>query len=409
MGRSKPTLTERYERIETELSERLSDGISPTEDSLLSNLNPMLYVSELVYVFAILRNKVLRKKRGDKDLNREDLILAKGTEIFNDDNIVESSIPTDAHITSKNVVDFIVANLEELENHDQINNDLVIYALIAFSKLGEKANIVRFDGDLAGKTFVYGILINHEDKRITVVFRGSVNKGDWTANLKFLKGDLLTPPILKELGFSKDNISVHSGFKDYLFSEAGPNKKQKYSKIKDRILKLYDNEEYKDYGLYITGHSLGGALSTLMSLQLAASKKIADILGDKPIVNITFASPYVGGKDWKQAFQTLEKAGKIQHIRVSSKDDIVPSIIATPNYTHVGVNLFLNPEAENGKGYDISYIGNRSLFWQWSLSPGENHMLDEYNKRQHEIKDDLRDLTIKSLYANTSLTKGFTA
>jgi len=407
MGRSKPTLTERYERIETKLSEKPSDSISPTDDSLLSDLNPMMYASDLVYVFAILRNKVLRKKTGDKDLNREDLILAKGTKRFNKDNIVDLSLLTDAHITSKNVVDFIMANLEELEN--QINNDLVIYALIAFSKLGEKAYIVRFDGDLAGETFVYGILINHEDKRITVVFRGSQNVGDWRANLKTRKGNLLTPPILTELGFRKDNISVHRGFKDYLFSKAGPCKVQKYSQIKDRILKLYDNEEYKDYELYITGHSLGGALSTLMSLQLAASRKFAAILGDTPIVNITFASPYVGGKGWKQAFQTLEKAGKIQHIRVSNKDDVVPSVIATSNYTHVGVNLFLNPKAKNGNGYDISYIGNRSLFWQWSLSPMKHHTMDEYFERKNKIKDNLRDLTISSLYADTSLTKDFTA
>ena len=41
-----------------------------------------------------------------------------------------------------------------------------------------------------------------------------------------------------------------------------------------------------------------------MSFYLATSSKMAPYLGlaEKPVVNLTFASPYVGGKVWKEAF-----------------------------------------------------------------------------------------------------------
>ena len=49
----------------------------------------------------------------------------------------------------------------------------------------------------------------------------------------------------------------------------------------------------------------------------------------KPIVNISFASPYVGDSEFQQHFEALEKQGKIRHLRVTNKDNVVslaPSI-----------------------------------------------------------------------------------
>ena len=49
--------------------------------------------------------------------------------------------------------------------------------------------------------------------------------------------------------------------------------------------------------------SLGGALSTLLSFKLAGSSKMDAHLDGRPIYNISFASPMVGGETFKGAFE----------------------------------------------------------------------------------------------------------
>ena len=78
---------------------------------------------------------------------------------------------------------------------------------------------------------------------------------------------------------------------------------QKYNEIKQDILDLYEKDGCEGYDLCVTGHSLGGSLSTLVAFELAASKKIAKHLKGKSVVNVSFASPYVGGPVFNEAFQ----------------------------------------------------------------------------------------------------------
>jgi len=137
-------------------------------------------------------------------------------------------------------------------------------------------------------------------------------------------------------------------------------------------------------------------VSSLMAFQLAASEKIKPHLNGKPVVNISFASPYVGGKVWKEAFELLEKAGRVQHIRVSSKKDAVPLLSPTFNYQHVGVNLYLDPSLETK--CDIIYRGKRSLWGQWSLSQVKAHSLKQYHERCQAIGPYIGDLTINEIY-----------
>jgi len=258
-------------------------------------------MSDLVYAFAY-----LRKRAAKEELIREDLIVPEQTSTQNPDDRMKTFVnPIDSKITVQNAVEFVTLNLATLEGgSSDINYDLFIHGLLALKKL-KNAYLQHFDSDYAGKTFVYGLLVNHDQKRITVTFRGSQLIGDWRANFRFFKSQLNTPVMLKEnLGFSKDKkIMVHRGFKNYLLHENGPDKNQKYSQIKELILELYKSGDCTGYGLYTTGHSLGGALSTLMAFNLASSRQIATHLGDKPVMNISFASPYVGGKVWSEAFK----------------------------------------------------------------------------------------------------------
>ena len=54
------------------------------------------------------------------------------------------------------------------------------------------------------------------------------------------------------------------------------------------------------YELMVTGHSLGAALATLISLKLAGSSKS---WVPKPITLYSFESPFVGGESFREAHQ----------------------------------------------------------------------------------------------------------
>jgi hypothetical protein len=74
---------------------------------------------------------------------------------------------------------------------------------------------------------------------------------------------------------------------------------------------------YKPSQLYVTGHSLGAALSQLFSLDLAISQPT-------PSLNINFSSPMVGTADWQTAYEKALPAG--QSIRCYNYWDYVPSL-----------------------------------------------------------------------------------
>ncbi|GAB3105175.1 lipase family protein [Lysobacter terrae] len=75
--------------------------------------------------------------------------------------------------------------------------------------------------------------------------------------------------------------------------------------------------KYQPQQLYVTGHSLGAALSQLFSLDVAISQPVAS-------TNINFASPMVGTDSWQTAYQATIAAG--QSIRVYNYWDYVPSL-----------------------------------------------------------------------------------
>ena len=115
----------------------------------------------------------------------------------------------------------------------------------------------------------------------------------------------------------------------YLFGNTNNDEgKSKFYQILATLKELYaykDEEagrDYSDYDLYVTGHSLGGALAQLLAFTLAGSKD-SDFL-PKPVTAISYASPQVGKSGYLRAFEKLEKDGKLRHIRVSNEGDVVP-------------------------------------------------------------------------------------
>lgn len=98
--------------------------------------------------------------------------------------------------------------------------------------------------------------------------------------------------------------------------------------------------------IHITGHSLGGAIATIVAVELAK---------DGYEVNLcTFGSPRVGDADFADTFKSLN----IEHTRVVHADDIVPRFPKV-GYRHVGTCLHLDTD-----GKPIGPIGNA---FRWLL------------------------------------------
>ena len=87
--------------------------------------------------------------------------------------------------------------------------------------------------------------------------------------------------------------------------------------------------------------------------------------------------------------KTLEHNNKVRHLRVSNRNDLVPEAPPTSDYTHVGLNLFLNPSSKDG--YEIGYRGLRSMWYEWSFDPYTRHTLPDHWERINKIRQKLKD------------------
>ncbi|PHY18384.1 lipase family protein [Caulobacter sp. BP25] len=129
------------------------------------------------------------------------------------------------------------------------------------------------------------------DQMTVLVFRGTEDRKDWAVNLE--AG--LTP-----LNTSVDAVRVHTGFLEA------------FQKIEPAIRRdLADPKKVPaDKGLYITGHSLGGALA-----QIASAAFERDTLA----ACYTFGSPRVGQK-------RFDTEVKCPHYRLVNEKDVVASV-----------------------------------------------------------------------------------
>jgi hypothetical protein len=193
----------------------------------------------------------------------------------------------------------------------------------------------------------YGITLNHELQRLVVVFRGSIALQDFVTDVRVID-TAFDLPTAEDPG--KTNYGrVHRGF---YYSLYGPTKTGKEGNTlcqSQEILGKLQNlfMKYPEYTLWVTGHSLGAALSSMFAFQAATHAGIPN----RPVMNVSFASPYVGDETFQREFQDLERDGLIRYLRVSNDEDVVPLVpfasIGLPPvlYKHVGMNVRLFKKA----------------------------------------------------------------
>ena len=136
-----------------------------------------------------------------------------------------------------------------------------------------------------------------------------------TEDLKDVGIDIKVKPV--PLEESDDKILVHRGFKDY--ADAA---------LSDGILKFlveYINS-HQDEKFYITGHSLGGAVSIMLAVRLVDAG--ANMNNVKVL---TFGAPAVGNKNFAEKYKE-----KINLTRAVMDSDIVDVSLDVFGYTHFG-------------------------------------------------------------------------
>ena len=186
------------------------------------------------------------------------------------------------------------------------------------------AEIVEFDDQFASSECLYGVVVNRTEKRITLVFRGSVTGGkDWSTNFK-----ATTRRVPEIQDFAGEKPKIHNGYagkfgdfcipnlsfnfftillsSEYIFGPT-PSSPSRFEEIVKVIKEIYEFKDpksgidYSDYEFYVTGHSLGGGLAQLTAFALAGSEKSTFL--PSPITAISFASPTAGDGEYNKAFQ----------------------------------------------------------------------------------------------------------
>ena len=160
-----------------------------------------------------------------------------------------------------------------------------------------------------------------DDATIFVVYRG-------TDNMKNVVTDAnLTMSKFPTFGQVFAGSKVHTGFvKSYYSSRL---------ELLNLMRVLLEDPNNKDHNIIITGHSLGGALASIASLDMAATLGVVGISRYKRLSSFTYGSPRVGNIKFAEAYNAIIP----NTFRIANTNDVIPKLPTRTNlfpYKHVG-------------------------------------------------------------------------
>uniref|UniRef100_A0A0D3BYZ6 Fungal lipase-type domain-containing protein n=1 Tax=Brassica oleracea var. oleracea TaxID=109376 RepID=A0A0D3BYZ6_BRAOL len=239
-------------------------------------------------------------------------------------------------------------------------------------------------------------------KRLVIAFRGT-EQTKW----KDLQTDLMLVPVglnpERIGGDFKEEVQVHSGFLSA------------YDSVRIRIISLLkmaigymyiyflmhmlslpigrdDVAEHEDkWHVYVTGHSLGGALATLLAIELASSQ-----LAKRGAITVTmynFGSPRVGNKKFADVYNQKVK----DSWRVVNHRDIIPTVPRLMGYCHVAHPVYLAAgEVQNmdfqKDGYHGEVIGEATPDILVSrFMKGEKELVEQILQTEIKLFNAIRD------------------
>ena len=189
------------------------------------------------------------------------------------------------------------------------------------------------------------------DTDAVICFRGTEPK-----EMSDIKADLNA--IQKQGLHNKGD--VHGGFQGEI------------NKLWDLIVEKIN--ELKDHKIYITGHSLGGAMATICAKRLQEQKVEVQCL-------YTYGSPRVGDKRWVKSLQ-------IPHYRFQNNNDVVCKVpFWIMGYRHHGKNVYIGYNGKIAKmnmwrRFIDSMRGRFKAWSKWQFFDGiYDHNITSYTKR----------------------------
>ena len=188
-----------------------------------------------------------------------------------------------------------------------------------------------------------------EMDKIIVAFRDTGSDKRWERILNMLTDARAT---LKKMSYLDDSelseIKAHEGF----VSE--------YMLFREKVIEYVDMHPEKE--VHVVGHSLGGALATLASFDIASSL-------NREVNTVTFGAPRVGTSDFRNAFDELP----INLFRVVVANDPIARVpgMLIP-YEHVGQLIQID---ESGDMFEPSDINTAILFTKRDFT---NHYKSSY-------------------------------
>ena len=387
-------------------------------------------------------------------------------------------------ISASDVVKLVVQNKQVICN--QIGQDSTNLYLKAFDSLIEEDTFELDYNDKTGQTLlansfnvvhvgdehsetelVYGICVCASKKQITVAFRGCTTQKDWRISANPFLSSHDNPDVVRlsanptfdsavcaqqisccSPSTEPQQISIHQGFYKYLFQPAQDNDINKYDAIMKNLQLLL--QQYPGYQIYVTGHSLGGALATVFSFYAAASG-----IFHTPVTCIPIASPMVGNLAFEKVFKSLERQGRLRCLRITNHFDIFTQLpdrgallyaacyytfslayllgatflfyMSCQNhvYRHVGMDLHLYEngtyKVKHARGSSSNYCWRVLHDWKqhWKRAVqramtvpfscccdccclkqdfNANHGIQEHWKRLHGLNEELNQLYLNGLY-----------
>jgi predicted lipase len=366
--------------------------------NLFQEADEMLLVSLLIYPFTKLRQ-----------LARDGSVSAQ--------NIL--NLP----ITAQQAIEAVEQNANALK--EQMGDEDVNMCRAALQSLHERyemteegieityqsAELVAYGDEKSEEELVYAIGVDRRRKRVTVAFRGSVTQKDFMTDASIAMTEMTNP--LASFPDQEDTVKIHSGFYDYLLE------KKKFAEIAGHLMPLL--ELHPDYKLYVTGHSLGGALACLFAFQIASS---SELQVPKTVTCVSVASPKVGNEGFRKACQLLEEEGLLRHLRIANDMDpvtLLPPVssrlllaslspaalimssmnkkntVTDEIYKHVGIRLKLL----KGGNYKLRYSNGhwRQDFLNPKAATSVSHHYGyEYSSRILQVREALEKMFLNDLY-----------
>lgn len=210
--------------------------------------------------------------------------------------------------------------------------------------VGSHARVVWMNDWYPLKELTYAISVDARQRRVMVVFRGAITAQDWKSAFK-MGFHKIRNPVKDQFDGKSDILRVFSGLYKYLFRKRKDTGTTKYDEIANMCHKYGLHHIGPDYKLFVTGHSLGGALTHFFSFFASTEERFTK---NGPVKAIAFASPYIGSHCWADAIRYQERSKKLQLVQCRNDSDVIPRIPANfkagkrgPLWRHVGIGVTL--------------------------------------------------------------------